>query len=168
MFLIRYYDAETATHVVRKLRPHPTEVEYPEGDEYRSQVTPDGAVVIQRPMRDSRLRRWVWKRYRPTIAAYEVQYQLLKTLTAKELWRRGQAEVTVQIWEDVTDEGGFGHYEGEGEDGVEPDLVYFTNLIWTQVKLVNVYRKTRKGGGVVVYDDTVVEFVIADDAYGAF
>src|SRR5690606_40389735 len=102
--MIRYHDGPD--YRVIRLHPGPTEVEYPDRRNYNSSTTPDGAVVVQRPLRDDRPRQWVWKNYRPTVTTYENQWKLLETLEVKARLK-ANLEPTVQIWEDVTDEGGF-------------------------------------------------------------
>ena len=166
-FLIRYSTdvSPGSTYTVMVLNPGPTEVEYPPTREFNKRVTQDHAVVIQRPIKDSRERKWIWKGYRPTMAVYENQWQALLTLEA----RARQLDTPtknpiIQIWEDESDEGGF----GETTNGAAPDLVGYTNIQWTQVKFLQVHRTTRKGGGPVIYDDSFIEFVIADPAWESF
>jgi hypothetical protein len=55
MFWIRYSNAQGQL-VEASLDPSPTEVEYPEGDTFKVRTSRDGAVIIQRPMSDSRPR----------------------------------------------------------------------------------------------------------------
>ncbi len=180
-FLLRYR-TDTASAIwsaVQTLSPNPTEVEYPDTREYASRVTQDHAVVIQRPLTDSRVRQWTWKNYRSDIpGGYETQWSNLKAMEARARALSDPEpiapftvyvdslvkEASIQIWENVTDEGGF----GETTDDLAPDLSGFTNIEWVRVKLLQVHRKTRSGGGVATYDDSTVEFVIADPAWENF
>jgi hypothetical protein len=161
MFLVRCTN-EGETRVLT-LSPGPTEVEYPERFHFTSRSTQDGAVVIQRPPLDERPRRWVWKGYRPWQTDYELQWKELESLETRTRSLAGNSPI-VEIWEGETDQGGFGALTS----GAEPDFETFSNLRWTRVRFVQVSRTTRKGGGSVVYEDSVVEFRIADPAYQAF
>lgn len=157
MFWIRYKDWQDGVQVdvEMSLRPGPTEIDYPEMRTYKLQVTQDGAIVIQRPLRDSRPRSWSWKGYPPVIATYENQWKRLETLE----YRARLADSLpgyVEVWEDVTGVGGFDKVDGSG------------NRIYTKVKFLQVNRTPRKGGGLVTYEDSTIEWVIADDQYTSF
>lgn len=178
-FLIRYStNTGHSTFAVEQLSPNPTEVDYPPTREYNARITQDHAVVIQRPIKDSRTRRWIWRNYRSNIATYETQWTNLKSMEARARALSDPEPVApfttyadsltknplIQIWENITDEGGF----GETTDDLAPDLVSYTNIQWTQVKFLQVHRTTRKGTGYVVYDESFIEFVIADPAWESF
>lgn len=166
-FLIRYStDASPGTtYTVLSLTPTPTEVEYPPKREYNTLTTQDHAVVIQRPIKDDRVRRWTWKNYPPTLNSYASLWTTLKTLEARaRVLGSPSKNPIIQIWENVTDEGGF----GDTTNGAAPDLSGYTNIKWTQVKFLQVHRVTRKGTGYVRYDDSYIEFVIADAAWESF
>lgn len=165
-FLIRYSTdaAPGSSYTVLELSPGPTEVEYPDYREMTLKHTQDHAVVIQRPIKDSRERKWVWKRYRPQAANYEAQWATLRTLEARQRDLDGKNPV-VQIWEDETiGEGGF----SDTTDDLTPDLVTYTNIAWTEVKFTQVHRKSQKGGGLIIYDDSWIDFVITDPAWENF
>lgn len=162
MFLIRYYDFDLG-HVVLPVRPAPTEVSYPDRRQFTYKPTLRGGTVIQRPSMDTRVRKWVWKAYRGSIPLYESLFTTLSNLEAKARWQAGY-EPYVEIWEDVTKEGGF----GSTLDGLAADLEFYTNLKWTRVVFQQVHRKTRGGGGRVVYDDTWIEFTVDDESYLEF
>lgn len=162
MFLIRYTtDTVDASYTVLRLTPGPTEVEYPNGREFTELVSKDHAVVIQRPLRDSRKRQWVWKGYYTNVPLYEAQWQTLLGLESRARLNN-DLNPLVYVWEDDT--------EGENPfnlttDNQDPDFESYDNLVWTQVKIVNVYRKSRKGGGPTRFDDSVVEFFVVDPAW---
>lgn len=165
-FLVRYSTDATpgSTYTVMELQPGPTEVEYPEFREYKVRHTQDHAVVIQRPIKDSRERKWLWKRYREAAPNYEAQWTTLRTLDARQRSIDGKNPV-IQIWENETlGEGGF----SETTDDQAPDLGGYTNIEWVEVKFLQVSRKSQKGGGIVVFDDSVVTFVVTDPAWENF
>jgi hypothetical protein len=114
-------------------------------------------------MHDGRPRRWIWKGYRPTIAMYETQWKFLETLDVFARLERGEPS-TVQIWEDESTVGGF----GLTTDGLEPDMVAHSNIKWTTVRFVQVDRDPKDDGGLVVYDQSVIEFRINDPLYREF
>lgn len=165
-FALRYSTdaAPGSTFVILTLSPNPTEVEYPDTREFNARITQDSAVIIQRPLNDSRTRKWSWKNYRRSISAYESQWQILLTLEARQRDLDGKAPI-VELWENVTEEGGL----GELTDANPPDLTEpSTNIVWTKVKLLQVHRRARSGGGVVTYDDSTIEFIIADPTWENF
>jgi hypothetical protein len=166
MILVRYYDPVQGLTTV-KLTPRPTEVDYPEKRLMKTRTTKDGAVVVQRPMADARPRRWTWKGYRPVeaLAAFESLWALLESLETKTLWERGAGDGTVEIWDGESTIGGFDRLSNPFQP---PDLVNYTNLVFTRVKFIQVDRKVRKGGGPVIWDEATVEFVLADDTFSSF
>jgi hypothetical protein len=155
MFFIRYKDTETGEYQQLTLTPGPTTVQYPEKRQFKLQVTPDGAAVISRPMRDNRTRRWVWKRYRPWIATYENQWDKLEKLEYRTRLRAGKPPI-VEVWEDESTIGGFN------------EMLNASTKKWTRVKFLRVERTIADGGGSVIYEESFVEFVIVDDQYSAF
>lgn len=156
MFSVRYKQTENGLYTVLNLRPAPTEVEYPEKRTFNKRTTVDGSVVVQRPLRDGRDRKWIWKSYRPSILPYEDQWKTLEQLEYRSRVESGLWPL-VEIWEDTTDEGGFERYESDG-----------TTKLYTPVRFLQVTRKTRKGGGLVVYDESVIQFTLSDNTYTAF
>lgn len=156
-FKIRYDAATTAgppNMQEETLSPGPTDVEYPDFREVNVRRTQDSAAIIQRPLIDTRPRKWIWKRYRQAAPNYETQYDLLRSLEARQR-HLDSKDPNVFIWEDESDEGGFGEMSGPDE-------------VWTQVKFIQVHRRSQSGGGVVVYDDSWIEFVITDPTWESF
>jgi hypothetical protein len=155
-FFVRYKDRVNGAlvDVETSLSPAPTEVEYPDGRAQTVHVTQDGAVVVQRPLRDARVRRWLWKGYAPTHAPYAALWTLLKGLDHRTRLEAGLPG-TVEVWEDMSGVGGFGEMDG-------------ANKRWTTVRVANVFRVPRSGGGPVRYDLSTVEFYVEDPAFGAF
>lgn len=165
-FLIRYStdDAPGSVYTVLDLSPGPTDVDYPDFREYNARSTQDQAVVIQRALKDARPRSWIWLNYRPTIPGYESQWQTFLTLEARTRSQNNKNPV-IQIWENETgNAGGF----GETTDGLDPDLVGYTNIQWTEVKFLQVSRRVRQGGGVVAYSESFIQFQITDPAWENF
>lgn len=145
-FQIRYRDNELSPWTELTLSPQPQSVEYPERHAAKIRTTPDGAIVIQRPMRDSRPRTWHWRGYRSTHAAFEAQWATLVSLYTRNRLAAG-LEATVQIKENEVAESGLAD--------------------WVTVKITEVERHPRPTGGVPVYDARLV-FHIADSTFTAF
>lgn len=158
MFWIRYKDRDGQGRLIDvevPLFPAPTEVDYPEKRLYTTHTTQDGAVVVQRPLRDHRVRKWIWRGFSPQLLTYENQWKLLESLEYRNRLANNLPGY-VEIWEDVTGVGGFGKMTDTGE------------RIYTKVKFLQVDRTPRKGGGFVKYDTSTVEFVIEDESYKHF
>lgn len=146
-FQVRYKDTEGGAYTTLTLAPGPTEVDYPPRRDFKVQATQDGAHVVQRPLRDSRPRKWVWKGYGPNLPTYENQWQALlaleyRTRLTNTVWP------IVEVQEDVLGESGFSG--------------------WVKVKFLRVERTPRGGGGGLVYDDSTIEFVIVDGTFTGF
>lgn len=155
MFWIRYttrneYGALVPTEVALRA---PSEVDYPEARLANVKVTQDGAVVIARPLRDPRPRKWIWRGHSPYDVAYANQWALLEALETRARLVAGLPP-TVDVWEDTSGTGGFARKEGNGA------------RIYTAVRIVQATR-TPRGGGPVNYE-SVLEFFIADPTYQAF
>jgi hypothetical protein len=155
MFFIRYRDSTNGPWIQFTLAPGPTTVTYPERRAFQLRVTPDGATVISRPMRDSRTRRWVWKRYRPRLTTYETQWRTLESLEYRTRLLAGKPPI-VEIWEDESTIGGFSR------------MADSTTKEWTKVKFIRVERTIADGGGPVVFEESFIEFTIEDDSYSEF
>lgn len=151
-FWIRFKDTEFGAYTTLTLFPGPTEVEYPERRAMKTTGTQDGATVVQRPLRDTRPRRWIWKNYPPSLVGFEAQWQTLLSLEYATRLEAGKYAL-IEIWEDVVPEGGFNRVDGS------------SNKIWTKVKFLRVDRTPRRGGGPVTYDDSYIEFVIEDSGF---
>ena len=137
-----------------ELTPGPTEVEYPDFRLYNARQTQDSSLIIQRPLNDPRPRKWIWKNYRQSVPNYESQFDDLKLLEARQLDADGYSPI-IQVWENESDEGGI----GGGTEG---------SPTWVDAKILQVHRRTRKGGGIVVYDETWIEFIIVDSTWEEF
>jgi hypothetical protein len=156
MFWIRYKATPAGAYTEVPLMPDPTEVEYPEKRAMTVATTQDGATVVQRPLRDTRIRKWIWKGYRDSdlLAVYRNQWALLQALEYRTRLE-GALHPLVEIWEDTVPEGGFARGTAEAK-------------VWTVVKLLRVQRTPKKGGGPVTYEDSTIEFVIEDSSYTGF
>ena len=149
MFQIRYKATQGGAYTTLTLNPAPSAVEYPERRAQKVHATQDGGIVVQRPLRDSRPRKWHWTNYPANYAAYASQWATLKALEYRTRLEAGQWPL-VEVWEDTTD-GGFDRMDGATQ-------------VWTVVKLLRVDRTVR-GSGPVVYSDSVLEFVIQDETF---
>lgn len=153
MFWIKYED-ENGGEVEVALNPPPREIMYPPRKHVTTQETQDGAVVIQRPTRDTRTRRLIWLAYGPKNEPFASQWALFESLECRSRMDAG-LPASVGFWEDVTEAGGFDRTDGQGEK------------IYTRVKIIQVDRMPRQGGGPVRYESTV-EFVIDDPSFSGF
>jgi hypothetical protein len=164
MFLIRYWDIPTGSFKVERLTPMPTDVSYPSKRIINVRTPRDGSVVVQRPVRDNRPRRWVWRGYRDNIGNFKTMWAFLESMETKTRQEAGHTDLTVQIWESVSTKGGF----NKTTNGAAADLVSYTNLKWTKVRLVQVDRDIEEGGGPVTYKESYIEFYIEDSTYTGF
>jgi hypothetical protein len=155
MFALRYQDV-AGIYTTVYLQPNPTDISYPDARLYKAHSTQDGAIVVQRPLRDDRVRQWVWKGFCDSdlLAVYRNQWLLLAKLEYRYRLRNNLPPI-IEVWEDETTLGGFDGLDGSAK-------------IWTKVKFLQVQRTLRSGGGRVVFDTSAIEFVLADDRYGAF
>jgi hypothetical protein len=156
MFWLRYQVRDGGGNLVTvetPLDPAPTDVEYPETRHIKQATTQDGATIVQRPLRDPRVRKWRWTGHQTETEPYATQWALLASLETRARVLAG-LPATVEIWEDVSGIGGFDRMDG-------------ANRQYTTVRFLQVDRAPRKGGGPVVYE-SVVEFIIADPTYSTF
>jgi hypothetical protein len=153
-FRMRYSD-ELQQMVEVELDPEPSAVDYPMKREFTRLTTQDGAVVIQRPLRDPRPRRWMWNSYVKGNAEYEALFSLLSSLELKAMRDAGLSPL-IGIWEDVSGIGGFDRRDGS------------FNPVFTNVLITQVHREPIPAPGRVVYGDTLIEFVIEDLSYTHF
>lgn len=153
-FRIRWQDTVGGAYTSLIMIPQPTGVDYPVRRNVANRVTPDGAVVTQRPLRDDRTRKWFWNRMRDTVPGYSA---LWAALLALEYRTRLEANkpASVEIFEDITAAGGFGNVTS----GPTP--------VWTKVRIVQVSRDMATGGGSV-YEQSSIEFIIDDLNYTGF
>lgn len=165
-FLIRYSTdaAPGSVYTVLSLSPCPTTVTYPDYRLYNTRVTQDHAVIIQRPLKDDRARSWVWSNYRPTTPGFEVQWNTLLTLEARQRAQDGFNPI-IQIWEDESANAG---QFGNTTDDLAPDLIGYTNIEWTEVKILQATRRVRDGGGPVTFSESILEFLITDASWENF
>jgi hypothetical protein len=156
MFYVRYQERGTGGALVEVEAPllAPMDIEYPERRLHKVLTTNDGATVIQRPLRDSRPRKWIWRGHGRLSEPFASQWALLERLEYRARLASGLVP-TVGIWEDVSGTGGFGRRDESG------------SRVYTTVKLLQANRTPRQGGGPVIYD-SVVEFYVDDPTYQAF
>jgi hypothetical protein len=146
------YDAGLGP-VEYQLALNPMEVEYPEQSLKTVLTSANGNIVIQRPLRDSRARKLIWRGYGPNHATFAAMWTLLESMDTRKRRESGLAP-TVGIWEDVSGSGGFARMDGSSK-------------LYTTVRVVSVDRQTRQGGGPVAFDSTLT-FHIDDESYTNF
>lgn len=148
MFWIRYTDG-SGTHEV-SLTPTPTDVEYPLGDGSKVLTSQDGNVIFQRPLRDGRPRKWIWRGFGPNDASYSSLWSLLQSQTSKSRLAAGLSSA-IEVWEDVTGAGSFDKTDGSG------------NKVYTTVRVYEASRKPAPAGPIA-YESTFT-FYIQDANY---
>ena len=152
MFYIRYADASNNL-IERALTPAPNAVDYPDQALYKILTTQDGNVIVQRPLRDARPRKWTWRGYGQPDADYVALWSFLQSMSYRA--RMNQALTpTIDIWEDTTGSGGFDKLDSLG------------NKVYTTVKVLQVTR-TPSGPGPMRYESSIT-FYIEDENYDAF
>lgn len=120
----------------------PSNVDYPAGDDIRVLTTLDGAAVVQRPLLDSRPRRWIWRNLPMRDSEYSAQWDLLRTFGYKYRLSSGLYPF-VGVWEDETGAGGLDRMDGG-------------NRVFTPVKIVQVARIAEPN----FYPETYIEFYL--------
>ena len=153
MFWIRFTDALGNTTELA-LNPSPTDVDYPDASLLKTLTTQDGSVIVQRPLRDARPRKWIWNGYGQPDADYVSQWTVLKACEYRARLRAGLTPTTIEIWEDTTGTGGFDRLDTLG------------GKVWTRVKLLQVTRKP-SGPGPLRYESSVT-FYVQDESYDLF
>jgi hypothetical protein len=132
------------------LTPKPSAVEYPESSPHTAIPTVDGATVIQRPLVDTRVRRWLWYNYPRSHQEFASLWSLLESLETRTRFDQGLTP-WVYVWEDLSGTGRF-------------DRKVAGDEIFSRVRVVRVERTARPGGGPVIYDRAAFEFRV-EDAY---
>src|SRR5690606_33657832 len=122
--------------------PAPSDVTYPEAEAVAIKNSVDGNVVIQRPLKDGRVRKWHFQGWGKGSEPYETQWNTLQSLTTGRRSQNGQ-DPYVYVWEDESGVGGFDRTDSEG------------NRIFTRVRIAQANRVPRNGGGPVRYDSTL-------------
>jgi hypothetical protein len=153
VFQVRWQETVGGPYTTLTLVPMPVAKEYPERRALNVRVGQDGNVVVQRPMKDDRPRKWVWERMSDRVPAYTSMWTSLKALEYRTRLQANKPPL-VEIWEGVTDEGGFGRLSG-------------STRIFTKVKFLQVHRVMASGAGSV-YEQSFVEFYIEDSTYTEF
>lgn len=153
IFQVRWQETTGGAYTALTLVPMPTAVEYPPRRILGTKVSPDGNVIVQRPMRDDRTRKWVWSRYRSYVPGYAGLWTTLESLEYRTRLQANKPPV-VEIWEDVAP-GGFNRVDGS------------LAKIFTKVRFLQVMRSMAPGGGSV-YEESVVEFIIDDTSFTGF
>lgn len=158
-FWIAYADSsgnrDVATEV--QLSPAPSKVEYPPPAQTRL-PTIAGTTIVQRPTVDNRPRAWVWEGYPGWFQRYQDLWVVLEPLHAR--YRLVAGDVTPYV------------YLRENETKMLRRIVVSGHTVtpsydWFRCRIVGVERRMREGGatGLVVYDQTRLEFVVDDVNY---
>jgi len=128
----------------------PSHVDYPDRRNFKTLETLDGNVIVQRPLRDSRPRRFVWRNLPLKSAEYSAQWELLRTFDYRHRLSSGLYPY-VGVWEDETGAGGLARMDG-------------SSRILTLAKILQVSRSAEPH----FFPETFIEFWIADPTYKEF
>lgn len=143
---------------ITQLSPAPTTVEYPINFDHKTTPASDARVVINPSLLDSRARRWVWRRYRPSVNNYESMYNILLNFQHKLREQAGKSPF-VFLKEDISK---------------NLDRLNLNGVVWerqadfVRVRVVDVSQHVAGEGGNVTYDSTVMEFIIDDSVWNVF
>lgn len=88
----------------RELTPGPGKVEYPHEPAGDLLNTVDGRVIQQQPIKDGRLRAWVWRGYPGWLQTYKSLWLALEPLRSRYRKEYGAATPYIYVKEDVTEE----------------------------------------------------------------
>jgi hypothetical protein len=145
---------------IATLSPGPTYVEYPTKFDNTIRFSKDGNPTIQAPLKDARVRHWVWRRYRPTVPGYENLFsQLLQLQYKLRLTEDTPKPPWVFLKEDVSENFSPLQFSG-GTWSVLDDFV--------RVKVVDVTQNVARQGGIVIYEETRLSFVVDDSNWNTF
>lgn len=141
----------------QQLQPKPTLVRYPEGPSGGVIETAGGSVVVQQFTQDARTREWVWMGYPAWYPAYQTLWGQLEPLRSRYRKMAGDATPYVYLKEDETQ-----LFRTISVSGTTVTPTYD----WLRCRVLSAHRVMRdEGSSLVVYQQTVLRFVIDDPAY---
>lgn len=144
---------DTATE--RRLSPAPTRVVYPTDPLGKRHEIPNGSVVLQQPLRDPRIRQWVWEGYPEWYWPYRALWSVIEPLRSRYRYQSGNS---AYIW--VRD------FESQGLRSIgSAGNVVTPTYSWFKCRVVEVSRKMGTTSSLPTFDTTVLGFVIEDAAY---
>lgn len=154
MFQIRWKDTSGGAYTTLTLRPAPFDVEYPDDRDYKETKTQDGKTLVQRPLIDTRARKWIWDNFPQRLTTFWDQWQILKGLEYRTRLDANKWPY-VGIFEDEMGFGGF-------------DRTVSGSPVFTQVKILKAQLKHLKGKTLPQYDAPFIEFVVEDPTFQGF
>lgn len=134
------------------LTPEPAEVDYPP-EPAGTLIDTGGTVVFQQPSRDQRIRRWVWRHYAGTHAAYTTLWNQLQPLRSRYRLMAGESPY-VYLKDDES---------LQLRTIATPGTVVTPSYPWFKCRVLEVTRRPK--AGLVVYDETFITFVVDDVSY---
>lgn len=143
---------------ITQLSPAPTWVDYPERFVNTVRFSKDGAPVVQAPLKDSRPRTWIWKRYRSSVPHFDTLYNLLLNYQYKLRQATGQSP---WVYVRDTESGNLTFRTQNGNTFTE-------NASWVRVKVIQVTKNLAQQGGPAVWEDTKFVWVIDDPTWNLF
>ena len=161
-----FYTAESDTAgniqsgTITQLNPGPTWVEYPDKFDNEVRYSKDGNSIIQSPLKDSRPRAWVWRRYRQSISKYVSLYNLLLNLQYRNRITSPAAK-SPWIYVKDTETNNLTYRQWNGTKWIESED-------WVRVKVTQVTQQIAAQGGQAVYDETKFTWVIDDPRWNFF
>ena len=130
-------------------------MDYPTDPLGTRQEIPNGSVVLQQPLRDPRVRRWVWEGYPDWYWPYRALWGFLEPLRSRYRFQSGNSPY---VWVRDTESGGL-RTVGSAGDVVTP------TYSWLKVRVVEVSRKMGTKSTLPTFDTTMLSFVVADEAF---
>lgn len=161
-FYIAYANPSTGARDVAtevQLTPGPALVEYPPEPTGTRLETAGGGVVVQQLSGDSRTRAWVWQNYPAWLAGYQALWTVIEPLRSR--YRKLAGDTTPYVYLRDTETALFRTVAISGHT-VTPTYP------WIRVRVVEVSRRPRPAGGLLVYDDTRLVFVVEDPAWNDY
>lgn len=142
------------------LSPGPTFVTYPERFVNEIKTSKDGFAIVQAPLKDTRPRSWVWKRYRSSIPKYDNLYNQLLNYQ----YRMRQSAIPAKsqwVYLKDTESGNLTFKQWNGTKWIEVET-------WVRAKVIQVTQNIAEQGGPAVYETTELRFIIDDPSWSNF
>lgn len=153
-------DGTINSGTISQLVPQPTYVDYPDRFTNEIRTSKDGYTIVQAPIKDTRPRSWIWKRYRSSVPKYDnlwnqifnYQYRVRQNaIPAKSPW----------VYVKDTESGNLTFRQWNGTKWIEFET-------WVRVKVTQVTQNVAQQGGPTVWEDTKLTFIIDDNSWNNF
>lgn len=142
------------------LSPAPTFVRYPDKFTIEPRTSRDGNPILQTPVRDTRPRQWVWKRYMSEYEGYDKLYN--KLLNYQERLRETATPPKPPwMWLKEDSSGNLTFRQWNGTTWVE-------TVSWVRVLITQVTQNVADQIGHTVWEELILEFVIDDPVFNLY